>query len=55
MAARFPLKELERHCGLESGDWATMSTTLAQGHKAYAVAHRRGGSVSACPYPCCPM
>jgi hypothetical protein len=36
MTNRFALKELEAHCGTESGDWATMSITIAGGHKLYA-------------------
>ena len=49
MTNRFALKELEAHCGTESGDWSVMSTAIAGGHKLYAVAHRRGGAVSAAP------
>ena len=44
LTKRFPVKELEASCGLESGDWSVMSTTVV-GKPMYAVAHRRGGAV----------
>lgn len=52
MNGRFADDQLEQHCGPESGDWSVMSTTLAGGHAAYGIAHRRGGVVSSLPLLC---
>ena len=49
MGSRFPLKEVEEACGLESGDWATMTTKLDGDKLCFALAHRRGGCVRNCP------
>lgn len=46
MSARFPVAQLEQHCGLESGDWAVMSSRFGSNDwPVYGVAHRRGGAV----------
>lgn len=46
MHARFPVSQLEQHCGLESGDWAVMSTRFgSKDWPVFGVAHRRGGVV----------
>ena len=43
--ARYPTAELMARVGPNSGDWAVMTTTVAGGHKIFAVGHRRGGTV----------
>ena len=43
--SRYPAKELIELVGPNSGDWSVMTTTVAGGHKIYALAHRRGGTV----------
>lgn len=47
----FPVKELQTHCGEESGDWAVMRSKLDDDQQSpvFAIAHRRGASVSAYP------
>ena len=44
--SRFPVEQLEAHCGLESGDWAVMTSKFGSGDwPVYGVAHRRGGAI----------
>jgi hypothetical protein len=46
ITSRFPLKELEAYCGIESGDWAVMTSNIGSGNwPVFAVAHRRGGAI----------
>lgn len=43
--SRFPVDQLEQHCGPESGDWSVMTTRVLDGKLVYGVGHRRGGVV----------
>eukprot|EP00966_Prymnesium_polylepis_P157993 3651839-Prymnesium_polylepis.1 len=38
--ARFPTQALMNHVGPNSGEWAVMTTTVAGGHKIFAIGHR---------------
>ena len=42
---RYPTTELINRVGPSSGDWEVMTSTVAGGHKIYAIGHRRGGTV----------
>lgn len=43
--SRFPVDQLEQHCGPESGDWSVMTTRVLDDKLVYGVGHRRGGVV----------
>lgn len=46
ISSRFPVEQLESHCGTDSGDWNVMKSTFGSGDwLCYGVAHRRGGAI----------